>query len=289
MAKSAVSAAKVSKLHKGQLEEKADLLSTEEPLEIRLHFYQNAQLIKKTISVTMRTPGHDFELAIGFLFTEGIITDYAQVEHVRFCEEADTADALENIVIVTLRRDAKPSIEKLERNFYTTSSCGVCGKASMEAVEVCKAELKISSSQKWSADALLALPIMMREQQTLFGHTGSIHASALYNHELKLIALREDVGRHNALDKLAGVVFAKPAIDTANCVLVLSGRISFELVQKAAMMGIGTICAVGAPSSLAVESARKWGITLTGFLKKQGFNIYCHHEKILHENQNQGQ
>jgi FdhD protein len=257
-----------------------DLLAVEQPLEIKIVYGPENDRQQKNISVTMCTPGHDEELASGFLFTEGIISGKNDIMN---CGTAGN-----NIVIATLRPGISFDLKKIERHFYTSSSCGVCGKSSIDAVknifrkEVTKDKISIKAS------VLTKLPDTLRKQQEVFQHTGGLHASALFDLEGNLLLSREDVGRHNALDKLIGSTLQadnKPMkrlaeIPLDNHILLLSGRASFELIQKAAMAGIKVVCAVGAPSSLAVELAKETDMTLVGFLRDGRFNIYCGEQRI---------
>ena len=253
-----------------------DTLASEEPLEIRLKYSAGASLLEKTISVTMRTPGDDSELAIGFLFTEGIISSKEDIQI-----KPATAGADKNIIILSLRPGVNIDIKKLERNFYTTSSCGVCGKTSIDAIKtVCKLSVSKNTNQ-YPAALIQRLPEKLRNEQDVFKQTGGLHASALFNAEGKLIMLKEDVGRHNALDKLFGAALLAGMMPLNEYILLLSGRISFELVQKAAMAGIKLITAIGAPSSLAVETAAAFDMTLIGFLSDQRFNIYSGAQRIV--------
>lgn len=258
--------------------EKTDLVAVEEPLEIRLCFGPADQLEQRSLAVTMRTPGHDFELAAGFLFTEGIIHSFSQIDNIRYCENLGKQEE-NNVVRVELSSSLIPDFQKLQRNFYTTSSCGVCGKSSIEAVTVQCAPVKAN----WSVSAKLiqSLPDKLREAQHVFEHTGGLHASGLFDQQGSLILLREDVGRHNALDKVIGAMLFKEAIPLSDYILVVSGRASFELVQKAAITGIPVLVAVGAPSSLAVNLAQTSGITLIGFAREERFNIYTHPTRII--------
>ncbi|MCE7064331.1 formate dehydrogenase accessory sulfurtransferase FdhD [Dyadobacter sp. CY326] len=251
-----------------------DDLAVEEPLEMQLGYYESGKLVKKSISVTMRTPGNDGELAVGFLFTEGIISDGAQVKAVA----NHVLD--ENKVLVTLSEDFQPKLQSLERNFYTTSSCGVCGKASIDAIKTVSAYQNNSDEMLLNKQVFFALRDQLNRQQRIFESTGGLHASALFDLDGKFIMLREDVGRHNALDKLIGNALLNNQLPLANHILLLSGRASFELIQKAAMAGIKVVAAIGAPSSLAVALAEESGITLIGFLKNEKFNIYSGFERI---------
>ncbi|MFN5885418.1 MAG: formate dehydrogenase accessory sulfurtransferase FdhD [Bacteroidota bacterium] len=283
MTKASVQHVYIEKIEGEEKSYKADLVACEEPLEIRLGFGSAHNRMQKSISVTMRTPGNDFELAAGFLYTEGIIQHASDINTIKYCTEANTIENKENIVRVELNENVNLDFTKLQRNFYTTSSCGVCGKESTDAVKtVCpfplqKHELKIQKN------TILQLPEILRKQQSVFEYTGGIHAAALFNAQGELLLLREDVGRHNAVDKIAGAVLSGNTLiemPLRNFILLLSGRASFELMQKAVMCGIGLVCAVGAPSSLAVEMAKESGITLIGFLRPNRFNIYCNSEII---------
>jgi len=258
-----------------------DTLAIEEPLEIRLSFGQPPNRMVKNISVTMRTPGNDVELAIGFLFTEGIIKDKQDLKAVNHCFIA-CAENKENIIQVELNDRVEPKLQHADRNFYTTSSCGVCGKGSIDAIKtVSHYRLDKNDDFFISQEILFELPNSLRLQQQLFNATGGLHACALFSATGELILLREDVGRHNALDKLIGSALEKGWLPLNDSILLLSGRASFELIQKAAMAGIVVVAAVGAPSSLAVELADEFGMTLIGFLRQQTFNIYTNGHRIL--------
>ncbi|KUJ54371.1 formate dehydrogenase accessory sulfurtransferase FdhD [Chryseobacterium aquaticum] len=251
-----------------------DDVSVEEPLEIRVSYYSADKKESKNISVTMRTPGNDEELAVGFLFTEGIITSNKQVKAIYSPKEECSRNS-GNIVIVELNEGFAPELMKTERNFYTTSSCGVCGKGSIESIKT----VSIFKDQKRqntevSLDTIYQLSEKLQSFQNNFSATGGIHASGLFNLKGDLLALREDVGRHNALDKLIGYVLSADLLPMDNKILLLSGRASFELIQKAAMAGIATVAAIGAPSSLAIDLAKEFDITLLGFLRNNRFNIY---------------
>ena len=251
-----------------------DVVATEEPLEIRLTYGPLANRQTQNVAVTMRTPGHDAELAIGFLFTEGIIQNQNDILSSQHAFIA-CAENRENVIVVELQPGVAPNLGKADRNFYTTSSCGVCGKSSIGAIRTVSAYAGTSADDfVIDADVLYQLPNTLRFHQEVFDSTGGLHASALFTSNGELLELREDVGRHNALDKLIGVSLNNNWLPVANKVLLLSGRISFELVQKAAMAGISIIAAIGAPSSLAVQLAQEFNITLVGFLRQQRFNIY---------------
>jgi FdhD protein len=255
-------------------EDTRDHLAVEEPLELHIEHGPTGDRSRQAVSVTMRTPGNDAELSTGFLFTEGIISSPNTV--------ASTKEAFlgENTILVSLTEDTVPVLSKADRNFYTTSSCGVCGKASIDAIKTASPFPLIPDDISIPAAIFQALPDRLRVEQSIFNNTGGLHASALFSINGDFIALREDVGRHNALDKLIGAAFIQDNLPLRNVILLLSGRASFELVQKAAMAGIRVIAAVGAPSSLAVQLAAEEGITLIGFLRGQRFNIYTHSHRI---------
>jgi FdhD protein len=280
--KSSVSHTAITRITGSETLETADLLAAEEPMEIRIGYSAHGERYQKSIAVTMRTPGNDFELAIGFLFTEGLITSLSQVHTIKYCTEANTIEQNDNIVRVELKDDVTIDLSKLQRNFYTTSSCGICGKESIDMVRTACSPVTEQLPLNVSRQLVISLPDKLRDAQRVFEHTGGIHASALFDTEGTLLLLREDVGRHNALDKLIGASLAKfpGGQNPVGHILLLSGRASFELIQKAAMAGIRIVCAVGAPSSLAVALAEEFGITLIGFLRGDRFNIYSHPQTI---------
>lgn len=251
-----------------------DDISVEEPLEIRVSYGAEGKKESKNISVTMRTPGNDAELATGFLFTEGIISAREQIKNI-YSPQAECSRNSENIVIVELTEGFVPELMKADRNFYTTSSCGVCGKGSIESIRtVSTFHNHTKEDTEVSLETLYQLSEKLQSFQNNFSATGGIHASGIFDLEGNLLALREDVGRHNALDKLIGYALSAGLLPLHNTILVLSGRASFELIQKAAMAGISIVAAIGAPSSLAVDLAKEFDITLLGFLKDNRFNIY---------------
>ncbi|HTD40240.1 MAG TPA: formate dehydrogenase accessory sulfurtransferase FdhD [Mucilaginibacter sp.] len=257
-----------------------DSLAIEEPLEIRLEYGPAENRIVQNISVTMRTPGNDSELALGFLFTEGIIkqpTDTGTIEHCFI----PCAENKENVIQVSIREGIEPNLQNAERNFYTASSCGVCGKASINSIKTVSAFNNSSVKNHVNAGLLYQLPFILQKHQEVFADTGGLHASALFDAKGELLLVREDVGRHNALDKLIGAALNKKILPLDQHILLLSGRASFELVQKAAMAGLNIIAAVGAPSSLAVQLAKEFNITLVGFLRNRRFNIYTQSQRIL--------
>jgi FdhD protein len=275
-----------------------DVLAVEEPLEIQLAYGPSDARRVKSISVTMRTPGHDFELAAGFLMTEGVVADSVDISDIFYASgRSDVTDPLSqairstedlvlpyqperNIVRVELEPDVLVSLGNLERNFYTTSSCGICGKASLLALRtVCPP--RSANSFRVPASVLYSLPEKLRAAQNVFEKTGGLHASGIFDAEGELYATREDVGRHNAVDKLLGAEFLADRTPLRDRLLLLSGRASFELLQKALMGGISMVVAVGAPSSLAVQVAKEFDITLVGFLREDRFNVYHGAERIL--------
>lgn len=251
-----------------------DDISVEEPLEIRVSYSAEGKKESKNISVTMRTPGNDAELAAGFLFTEGIISGREQIKSI-YSPQAECSRNSENVVIVELTEGFVPELMKADRNFYTTSSCGVCGKGSIESIRTVSAfHNHIKENTEVSLETLYQLSERLQSFQNNFSATGGIHASGIFDMEGNLLALREDVGRHNALDKLIGHALSAGLLPLNNKILLLSGRASFELIQKAAMAGISIVAAIGAPSSLAVDLAKEFDITLLGFLRDNRFNIY---------------
>jgi FdhD protein len=257
-----------------------DLVATEEPFEIRLGYSRrDGSRAEEPVSVTMRTPGHDEDLAVGFLLTEGIIRARSDVQGVAVRgQRAD--DGLVNVVRVELTPGVAVDFKRLERNFYMTSSCGVCGKASIEAVAV-QGQYDVAANPFRMAGAALGrLPAALKTQQAVFEQTGGLHASGLFSADGTIIALREDVGRHNALDKLIGHALMRGEVPLERHGVIVSGRASFELMQKAKMAGVPLVAAVGAPSSLAVGLAREFGITLVGFLKPDRFNVYSRPDRI---------
>ena len=265
-----------------------DVLAIEEPLEIRIGFMLNGKAEHRAISITMRTPGEDGELAAGFLFTEGILTSPDQIKQIRHCGlkigngkgPLDRATALNsNTIRVDLNDGVEVDLKRLERHFYTTSSCGVCGKSSIEALQTGVRKLE-NDDVRISPDVIHALNAKLLEAQTTFEKTGGLHASVTFDLDGTGDIIAEDVGRHNALDKVIGRKFMAGETPMSNKILMVSGRASFELVQKALMAGIPILAAFGAPSSLAVELAREHGMTLIGFVRDGRFNIYCGGQRI---------
>lgn len=262
----------VTKVNESLVSAQDDFLACEEPLEISLAYWNQGKPEKKNISVTMRTPGNDAELAAGFLFTEGIIQSKTQLKAVH--------EPGGNAVIVELTENTRPDMQRLERNFYTSSSCGVCGKSSMDSVRAILPGEMQQDKMKIPPAIIFSLPALLRKTQDVFERTGGLHASALFDTSGELLMIREDIGRHNALDKLIGNALMNGSLPLDHHILLLSGRASFELVQKAAMAGIRIVIAVGAPSTLAVSLAKESGMTLAGFLREKRFNIYCGEKRI---------
>jgi FdhD protein len=257
----------------GATVERPDVLAAEEPMEIRV---EGAGQPAVAVAVTMRTPGGDFELATGFLFTEGLIANRDDVRRVSYCEDLEPDEQHYNVVTVELTRPF--DADAVRRNFYASSSCGICGKATLDDVEVHCAP--IGPGPEVEGDAIAGMPDALRGAQRVFEQTGGLHAAGLFSAEGELLALREDVGRHNAVDKIVGERLLAGDLPLSERVLQVSGRIGFEIVQKAARAGIPVISAVGAPSSLAVEAAERLGMTLVGFVRDGRFNLYTHPGRI---------
>lgn len=252
------------------MEERPDELATEEPLEIRLLWRGE----RRTVAVTMRTPGHDPELALGFLFAEGIVLRREHVVSVSHCTEPDAAGACSNIVVAELSQAApEPRLGTLDRHFFATSACGVCGKVGLDQLEV-RVSGPLPKGPRVSPEVLRSLPALLRASQGIFETTGGLHAAALFNPAGGLLAVREDVGRHNALDKLLGWAFLEDRLPLHDCLVLVSGRSSYEILQKCLVARVPLVCAVSAPSSLAVELAERFGVTLIGFLRGDRFNVY---------------
>ena len=254
--------------------DRQDLLAVEEPMEIRVTFGPRRKRTARSLSITMRTPGNDFELAAGFLYTEGILKDRSQIEGLEFCGPAAPGQPTSNIVRVDLTEDVELDIGSLERNFYTTSSCGICGKTSLDAVQVKGLEPLEQTGPRFLREKIHALPEKLRAEQPVFERTGGLHAAGLVTPAGELLEIREDVGRHNAVDKLIGRRFLDGKTPLGELGMVVSGRASFEILQKALVAGIPMIVAVGAPSSLAVEMAERFRMTLIGFASSERFNVY---------------
>ena len=268
----------VQRLRGGAWTRADDVLAAEEPLEMRLIWKEGRKTVTRSIAVTMRTPGNDFELAAGFLHGEGILASREDVADISYCTDEDEEQAF-NIVTVTLRPGLVFDPSRLERNFYTTSSCGVCGKAALESLEVQGCEI-VPLGIEVASELICSLPGKLRAAQSVFDQTGGLHAAGLFDREGNLVSLQEDVGRHNAVDKLIGERFLEDSLPLSESILMLSGRASFELLQKALVARIPVVAAVGAPSSLAAQLAESFNITLCGFVKADSLNVYSVPERI---------
>ena len=260
----------------GRMQVRPDTLATEEPMEIRLI----SGGVRQTVAVTMRTPGADFELAAGFLYGEGIITSPEEIKKISYCVDRTVAEEqLFNIVNVELSGNKEYDLRSLDRHFYTTSACGVCGKASLEQLELRGCPV-VSPGPEVTPETIYSLPDKLREAQGLFDATGGLHAAALFDADGNLVALREDVGRHNATDKLVGWALMEGKLPLGGHIVMVSGRSSFEILQKCLTAGVPMVCAISAPSSLAVDVAREFGMTLVGFLRDHRFNVYSGSERV---------
>jgi len=267
----------IMEVRDGRVSSRTDQVATEEPMEIRL--LANGRRV--TAAVTMRTPGSDFELAAGFLYGEGLVQTPTDISGISYCVDKDLDETqLFNIVNVKLRAGFIPDLRSLERHFYTSSSCGVCGKASLESLDLrgCRAP---APGPQVTTEVIASLPEALRQAQGIFESTGGLHAAGLFTPQGELIGLREDVGRHNAVDKLIGWALMQGNLPLDGRLLMVSGRSSFEIMQKALTAGIPMVCAVSAPSSLAVDVARRFDMSLIGFLRGSRFNIYAGRERIL--------
>ena len=272
---------KVNKFKSDKLEEIDDLISIEEPLEISLKFKDQNKSVTQLLSITMRTPGQDEDLVRGFLYNEQIIKDIKHISSIeKFGEKVGQYD-LQNKILVTLNDASNVNITKIKRDFLTNSSCGVCGKSSLDALEVIKQDKTPKLEPKLSSKIIISAPDTLRNNQTEFAQTGGIHASGLFNKDGSLINVMEDVGRHNALDKLIGNALLNGQIDPNNQFITCSGRLNFELIQKILMTNIGIVIGVGAPTSLAIDLANKFDMTLIGFVKKDSYNVYTNSQKVI--------
>ncbi len=266
--------AQVWVVENGKVRSRLDQLATEEPLEIRLVSPQ------RTVAVTMRTPGADFELAAGFLYSEGVVSSREDIERISYCVDPNVdGEQRYNIVNVKLREGLSVDLQPLERHFFTTSACGVCGKASLEALRLRRCPL-IPEGLEVPVDIIYSLCEQLRSAQQVFSTTGGLHAAALFDAQGQLLSVREDVGRHNALDKLIGSALLSDQLPFNNHIVMVSGRSSFEILQKCLVAGVPIVCAVSAPSSLAVALAKEFGITLIGFLRGERFNVYAGKERL---------
>ena len=272
---------KVIKFSKNKLEKIDDLISIEEPLEISVKYKDQNQWVTNSLSITMRTPGHDKDLVRGFLFNEQIIQDLNEIESIESIGEKVGQYKIQNKILITLNNSKNIDISKIKRDFLTNSSCGVCGKSSLDALEIVKKEKTFKAEPKLTKEIIIKSPSILRQNQSEFSKTGGIHASGLFSADGKLISLREDVGRHNALDKMIGDALNNNQIDPKNQFITCSGRLNFELVQKVLMTNIGLMIGVGAPTSLAIDLANRFDMTLIGFVKEDSFNIYTNNQKVI--------
>ena len=272
--------AKVWKVRGHESAEESDILAVEEPMEIRLETGGKGHRTMTSVSVTMRTPGNDFELAAGFLLTEGIVARKRDLVRIEYCTDPGIAQEY-NIVSAVLRPDVEFQADRLSRHFYMTSSCGVCGKTSLEAVRVAAHYPIPAGRPQVDRETITSIPERLREDQAIFSETGGLHAAGLFDNDGRLLGLREDVGRHNAVDKIIGEAFLAGRVPLSDYLLGVSGRASFEILQKAAVAGIPIVVAVGAPSSLALTIAEEFGMTLVGFARGTRFNVYAGRERIV--------
>jgi len=272
---------KVIKFKKDKFENVDDFISIEEPLEISLKYKNQNNWETSSLSITMRTPGHDKDLVRGFLFNEQIIRNLKDIENIEsFGEKVGQYD-IQNKILVTLNNSKNVNISKIKKDFLTNSSCGVCGKSSLDALEILKKDKTPKSNPKLSKEVLINSPSVLRKNQSEFAKTGGIHASGLFSSNGDLISLREDVGRHNALDKLIGDSLINNNLKPNEQFITCSGRLNFELVQKVLMTNIGLMIGVGAPTSLAIDLANRFDMTLVGFVKEDSFNIYTNKQKVI--------
>jgi FdhD protein len=272
---------KVIKFNNNKYEKIDDLISIEEPLEISLKYQYQNKWVTSSLSITMRTPGHDDDLVRGFLFNEQIIQNLDEIESIESIGDKVGEYKIQNKILITLNNSKNINISKIKRDFLTNSSCGVCGKTSLDALEIIKKVKTSNTEPKLTKETIIQSPSILRQNQSEFSKTGGIHASGLFSSEGKLISLREDVGRHNALDKLIGNALIKNQIQSKNQFITCSGRLNFELVQKVLMTNIGLMIGVGAPTSLAIDLANRFDMTLIGFVKEDSFNIYTNNQKVI--------
>ena len=275
---------KVIKFRSNKSKRVEDQISIEEPLEIIIRFKNKDSWVDNTISITMRTPGDDEDLVRGFLFNEKVIEKIEYIEKIESTGKPTDQYGLKNKITITINNSENIDIDKIKRNFLTNSSCGVCGKTSLDSLEIIKKDKILKSIPKISKEIIMLSPDKLRQNQSEFSKTGGIHASGLFTDQGKIVAIKEDVGRHNALDKLIGHTLNKKLLNPSNQFLTCSGRLNFDLVQKALMANIGVLIGVGAPTSLAIDLANRFDMTLVGFVKEDSFNIYSNSERILIDN-----
>jgi len=272
---------KVLKFKSNKFEEIDDLISIEEPLEISIKFKDQDKWVNQILSITMRTPGHDEDLVRGFLFNEQIVQNISHIESIKSFGDKVGQYKIQNKILATLNNSQNVNITKIKREFLTNSSCGVCGKTSLDALEIIKKDKTLLTEPKLTKEVILQSPEILRNSQSEFSKTGGIHASGLFASNGKLIAISEDVGRHNALDKLVGNILNNKLLNSKEQFITCSGRLNFELVQKVLMTNIGIMIGVGAPTSLAIDLASKFNMTLIGFVKKDSFNVYTNNQKVI--------
>jgi FdhD protein len=272
---------KVLKFKSNKFEEIDDLISIEEPLEISIKFKDKDKWVNQILSITMRTPGHDEDLVRGFLFNEQIVQNISHIESIKSFGDKVGQYKIQNKILATLKNSQNVNITKIKREFLTNSSCGVCGKSSLDALEIIKKDKTSLTEPKLTKEVILQSPEILRNSQSEFSKTGGIHASGLFASNGKLIAISEDVGRHNALDKLVGNILNNKLLNSKEQFITCSGRLNFELVQKVLMTNIGIMIGVGAPTSLAIDLASKFNMTLIGFVKKDSFNVYTNNQKVI--------
>ena len=275
---------KVIKFRSNNAKEVEDQVSIEEPLEIIIKFKNKDCWVDNTISITMRTPGDDEDLVRGFLFNEKVIEKIEYIEKIESTGKPTDQYGLKNKITITINNSENIDIDKIKRNFLTNSSCGVCGKTSLDSLEIIKKDKILKSIPKISKEIIMKSPDKLRQNQSEFSKTGGIHASGLFTDQGEIVAIKEDVGRHNALDKLIGHTLNKKLLNPSTQFLTCSGRLNFDLVQKALMANIGVLIGVGAPTSLAIDLANRFDMTLVGFVKEDSFNIYSNSERIMIDN-----
>jgi len=271
---------KISKYKNNKLDNVEDYISIEEPLEINLKYKDGKDWKKENLSITMRTPGDDENLSVGFLYNEQIITDINWIEKIESYGENNGQYDFKNKILITLNNSDNVNISQVKRNFLMNSSCGVCGKTSLDALETLKKDKPKYPNKKINKNIIIKSPEILKENQTQFSITGGIHASGLFSNDGNLIAVKEDVGRHNALDKLIGETLQKKLLKENDQFITCSGRLNFELVQKALINNIGLMIGVGAPTSLAIDLANRFDMTLIGFVKQDSFNIYSNSQRV---------
>ena len=272
---------KVLKFNSNKFDNVEDLVSIEEPLEISIKFKRDNKWENQNLSITMRTPGDDKDLVRGFLFNEQIVQNIKDIETIESYGEKVGQYNVQNKILATLNNSKNVNISKIKKDFLTNSSCGVCGKSSLDALEIIKKDKTDSDQPKITKQVIIHSPNILKTNQSEFSKTGGIHASGLFNSKGELINLREDVGRHNALDKLIGNALNNDQIRPKDQFITCSGRLNFELVQKVLMTNIGIMIGVGAPTSLAIDLANKFDMTLIGFVKKDSFNVYTNNKKVV--------